>query len=110
MTEIDALNLTLTPVTPGFTFVPEQIKIYIGQIKVKFRVSIPLGFAEGEYEVNWETKGDLESPIYTPIKKTTVIVTGKGSRHSYYRRHSHIDKYSERYPIPRKLVANHILH
>jgi hypothetical protein len=88
MTEIAALNLTLIPVTPGFTFVPEQIKITIGQIKVKFRVSIPLGFAEGTYEVNWETKGDLESPLYTPIKKTSVVVTGKGSRlvvirHSY---------------------------
>lgn len=80
VTEIAALNLTLIPITPGFTFVPEQIKVNIGQVKVKFRVSVPLGFAEGTYEVNWETKGDLESPLYTPIKKTSVVVTGKGSK------------------------------
>lgn len=80
MSEIAALNLVLIPVTPGFTFVPEQINVAIGQVKVKFRVSIPMGFAEGTYEVNWETKGDLSSPLYTPIKKTTVVVTGKGSK------------------------------
>lgn len=80
MTEIAALNLTLVPVTPGFTFVPEEIKINIGQIRVKFRVSVPMGFTEGEYTVDWITKGDLESPIYTPIRKTSVVITGKGSK------------------------------
>lgn len=81
MTEISALNLTFVPATPGFTFVPDEIKIFIGQIKVKFRVSVPMGFAEGEYEVEWVTKGDLDQPIYTPIKKTKVIITGKASKH-----------------------------
>lgn len=79
LTEIAALNLTLIPITPGFSFVPEEIKINIGQIKVKFRVSVPMGFSEGEYTVTWVTKGDLESPIYTPVKKTTVVITGKGN-------------------------------
>lgn len=79
MTEINALNLILIPVTPGFTFVPEQIKINIGEIRVKFRISVPMGFTEGDYTVDWVTKGDLDSPIYTPIKKTSVTITGKGS-------------------------------
>ena len=79
MTEIAALNLTFVPVTPGFSFVPNELKIYIGEIKVKFRVSIPMGFTEGEYEVEWITKGDSDPPIYTPIKKTQVVITGKGN-------------------------------
>lgn len=80
MSEISALNLTFVPATPGFTFVPNEIKIYVGQIQVKFRVSVPLGFTPGTYYVEWVTLNDLTPPIYTPIKKTTVIITGKGSR------------------------------
>ena len=109
MTEIAALNLTLIPITPGFTFVPEQIKITIGQIKVKFRVSIPLGFNEGTYVVNWETKGDLDSPLYTPIKKTSVVVTGKGSNHTFTR-HPYCDQHGQRCLLPRKLASNPLYH
>ena len=79
MTEIASLNLTFIPATPGFSFVPPEINIKIGQIKVKFRVSVPMGFAEGDYYVEWVTKGDFEPPIYTPIKKTKIVITGKGS-------------------------------
>ena len=79
MTEICSLNLTFVPVTPGFTFVPSEINLNIGEVKVKFRVSIPMGFSEGEYVVEWVTKNDFDPPIYTPIRKTTVVVTGKGS-------------------------------
>lgn len=79
MTEIASLNLTFIPATPGFSFVPTEINIKIGQIKVKFRVSVPMGFAEGDYYVEWVTKGDFEPPIYTPIKKTKIVITGKGS-------------------------------
>jgi hypothetical protein len=39
-----------------------------------------MGFTEGEYTVDWITKGDLESQIYTPIRKTSVVITGKGSK------------------------------
>ena len=79
MTEICSLNLTFIPVTPGFSFVPNEIKLSIGEVRAKFRVSIPMGFAEGEYEVQWLTKNDFDPPIYTPIKKTIVIITGKGA-------------------------------
>eukprot|EP01019_Chilodonella_uncinata_P004134 GABU01005024.1.p3 GENE.GABU01005024.1~~GABU01005024.1.p3 ORF type:complete len:171 (-),score=50.15 GABU01005024.1:34-546(-) len=78
ITEICALNLTFVPATPGFSFVPTQIKLNIGEVTAKFRVSIPEGFEEGEYTVEWTTLGDQDPPIYTPIKKTTVIITGKG--------------------------------
>jgi hypothetical protein len=109
VTEIAALNLTLIPITPGFTFVPDQIKVNIGQVKVKFRVSVPLGFAEGTYEVNWETKGDLESPLYTPIKKTSVVVTGKGSKRTVIR-HPDLDQHCERCDLPRKLSPDSLLY
>lgn len=79
MSEICALNLTFIPVTPGFSFVPSEIKLSIGEVKTKFRVSVPMGFTEGEYDVEWLTKNDFEPPIYTPIKKTRVVITGKGS-------------------------------
>ena len=80
VSEICALNLTLIPVTPGFSFVPNQIKVNIGQVQIVFRVSIPIGFTQGTYYVTWQTLGDLTPPLYTPIKKSTVVITGKGSR------------------------------
>jgi hypothetical protein len=79
MTEICALNLAFVAITPGFSTVPSEIRMNIGEIRVKFRVSVPLGFTEGEYYVEWLTKNDQDPPIYTPIKKTKVVITGKGS-------------------------------
>jgi hypothetical protein len=87
ITEICALNLTFVPATPGFSFVPGQIKLNVGEVTTKFRVSIPEGFAEGQYTVEWTTQGDQNPPIYTPIKKTIVIVTGKGSKFDSHRRY-----------------------
>lgn len=74
-TEIMALNLTFIPATPGFTFIPEPLEMKVGQIRTKFRVSVPMGFPDGEYYVNWITKGDQTPNIYTPIKKTRIIIT-----------------------------------
>lgn len=79
-TEIMALNLSFIPATAGFTFVPSPLEMKIGQNKTKFRVSVPMGFEDGSYYVEWVTKGDLSSPIYTPIRKSLVIITKKGSK------------------------------
>lgn len=79
-TEIMALNLTFIPATPGFTFIPEPLEMKVGQIRTKFRVSVPMGFPDGEYYVNWITKGDQTPNIYTPIKKTRIIITKQTSK------------------------------
>ena len=92
ITEICALNLTFVPATPGFSFVPNQIKLNVGEVTAKFRVSIPEGFAEGEYTVEWTTLGDQTPPIYTPVKKTTVIITGKGSKFLSSRHSPHVQQ------------------
>lgn len=70
-----ALNLTIRPTTPGFNIIPSSIPLTLGMIKSKFRVSVSEDFAEGTYEIQWETLNDLSSPFYTPIKNTKVIVT-----------------------------------
>ena len=106
ITEIAALNLTFVPATPGFSFVPTQIKLNIGEVTAKFRVSIPEGFEEGEYTVEWTTLGDQSPPIYTPIKKTTVVITGKGSnQQGAYLRYSSDIQQTQRCAVQRKLSA-----
>jgi len=70
-----ALNLTIRPTTPGFNIVPSTIPLTLGMIKSKFRVSVDEDFPTGTYEISWETLNDLDTPFYTPLKNTKVIVT-----------------------------------
>ena len=82
-TEIMALNLEFFPATPGFNFVPSPLKMGIGEKRTKFRVSVPMGFPDGKYYVNWQTKNELTPPLYTPIRKTKVIITKRGSKSNF---------------------------
>lgn len=36
---------------------------------------MPGSMVTGNYTVNWVTSGDLTDPIYTPVKKTLIVVT-----------------------------------
>ena len=75
-TEIMALNLTFFATTPGFQIVPQPLEMRIGQRRTKFRVSVPMSFPDGVYYIYWTTVGDLEEDqIYTPLKKTRVVVS-----------------------------------
>lgn len=56
-------------------FVPFELKLGIGQIKTRFRITISENMAEGDYLVNWEILNDLIPPYYTPIRPTRVTVT-----------------------------------
>ena len=58
-------------------FVPFELKLSIGQIKTRFRITISENMAEGDYLVNWEILNDLIPPYYTPIRPTRVSVTKK---------------------------------
>ena len=70
-----ALNLTLKPTLPGFSIIPYNIQLSLGQIQSAFVVSIPESFAIGTYYIIWETLGDLVPAFYTPLKQTRVNVT-----------------------------------
>lgn len=73
------LNITLKPTVPGFSFIPYENDISVGMIRKKFRISVPMNFYDGTYYLQWETLNDL-STYYTPLKKTTVIITKNGSK------------------------------
>lgn len=56
----------------------------IGQKKSKFRVSVPMSFPDGVYYIYWTTVGDLEQNIYTPVKKTKVIISKQQSKFFFF--------------------------
>lgn len=76
--EIMALNQTLVPTNSDIEFVPTQIQANIGLNMFKFRTSVPQATSAGNYTVTWQTKGDLADPMYTPLKKTIIIITENG--------------------------------
>eukprot|EP01017_Pseudomicrothorax_dubius_P002330 TRINITY_DN10026_c0_g1_i2.p1 TRINITY_DN10026_c0_g1~~TRINITY_DN10026_c0_g1_i2.p1 ORF type:complete len:572 (+),score=94.11 TRINITY_DN10026_c0_g1_i2:553-2268(+) len=69
------LNLTLKPMTEGFSILPNLVRIKVGDVKIPFRVSVPNTFTEGTYQILWTTIGDLVPPVYTPVKNSTVVIT-----------------------------------
>ena len=75
-----ALNLTFFPSTPGFSVVPSPLTMSIGEKETKFRVSVSMGFPDGEYYIYWTTANEITPPLYTPLRKTKVIITKKGSK------------------------------
>lgn len=72
------LNITLKAYIPGFSMIPYENAISVGVVKKKFRLSVPMNFYDGTYYIEWETINDL-TMYYTPLKKTTVVVTKNGS-------------------------------
>jgi hypothetical protein len=70
-----ALNLYFKGITDGFKVIPEFIPMYLGSVSTSFRVSVASDFPEGTYFIYWQTIGDQDPPIYTPLKKTKVIIT-----------------------------------
>jgi len=70
-----ALNLTLTPTSEGFTFIPNQIQLYTGDIKATFRISVPSTSRDETYVIVWAISGERSPPYYTPIQKSTFTVT-----------------------------------
>jgi hypothetical protein len=54
------LNLTLVPSITGLKIIPAEIKFSLGEIKTKFRISVPETTNDGEYYIVWETKNDNE--------------------------------------------------
>jgi hypothetical protein len=73
-----ALNLTFQPIIEGFYLVPKLIKLSLAEIQSVFRVAVPQNIEEGTYYIRWVTLGDQDPPIYTPLKKTKVIVSKIG--------------------------------
>lgn len=70
-----ALNLTLIPFSSGFSFIPGEIKLQIGDVYNDFRISIPKGTAEKIYYITWTTVGEISPAYYTPVLRTPFHVT-----------------------------------
>lgn len=70
-----ALNLTLTPYTFGFVFIPTDISIGTGDMSVYFRLSVPLDVDDTQYVINWKVSGEAIPAFYTPINKSLFKVT-----------------------------------
>ena len=64
-----ALNLTLVPSSTGFTFVPFNIELGVGEIYEDFRISVPASTDDNEYIINWTILGERNPLFYTPISK-----------------------------------------
>lgn len=77
MTDISALNLIIQGTSDKIKIVPQEIKLNIGENAKKIRFSVPNDVNKGEYYVTWMTNGDLDPPMYTPLRKTKIIVTQK---------------------------------
>lgn len=69
------LNLTFKGSIEGISLVPEKIDISLGEVSSKFRLSVPKDVNDGSYYIVWETYNDEEVPLYSPLKKTKVIIT-----------------------------------
>jgi len=73
-----ARNLTLEPTVAGnvFSVKPAEINFTLGEIRTKFRVSVPKTTNDGVYYITWKTKHDATpEPLYTPLENTRVKVT-----------------------------------
>ena len=70
-----ALNLTFKPFTSGFSVVPNSLNINVSQIQTSFRVSVPKTVSPGTYYIQWETLNDFSPPMYTPLRKTKVVIS-----------------------------------
>jgi hypothetical protein len=74
------LNLTIKPVTEGFSVLPFANEFGVGRIMIKFRISVSMNFFDGTYSLKWMTFNDIQGGYYTPIKTTKVIITKNKSK------------------------------
>ena len=72
-----AFNLTLHTRLNGVMFDPDDIRINIGADVAYFKISVPHDYNPGTYELAWRLKGEKYPLIYTPIKKSKLIITDK---------------------------------
>ena len=75
-----ALNLTFSTTVTSFALFPSVILMNLGYLQSVFRVSVPVSLAEGTYYITWVTTGEQTPLLYTPLKKTKVIVTNLKSK------------------------------
>ena len=68
------LNLTLEPVTSGFSLLPFEITVNVGMQETWFQITVPQDIAQGLYVLSWNKINDEVPAIYTPIKDTIVLV------------------------------------
>jgi hypothetical protein len=76
LSEICSLNLTIIGSNEFIRIQPQALMMTIGMQSLKFRVSVPEETDISEYFIEWKIYGDFDSPLYTPIEPTKVIVTG----------------------------------
>lgn len=74
--EICALNITISVQNPLLSIYPSNIEFHTGDLYKFVRVSAPSQASEGEYELIFTIEGDSIG-LYTPIRKSTVIVTAR---------------------------------
>ena len=70
-----ALNLNFSTSITTLSLYPSVIFMNLGDLQSVFRVTVPVSLTEGTYFITWVTRGDQIPPLYTPLKKTKVIVT-----------------------------------
>jgi len=70
-----ALNLQFITTVTTLSLYPNIISMNLGDLTSTFRVTVPVSLTAGTYYVVWVTVGDQNPPIYTPLEKTTVVVT-----------------------------------
>jgi hypothetical protein len=69
-----ALNLTLVPQSPPFSFFPAQISFSVGQFQAQFRLSVPANTEDTDYVILWSILGENTPPFYTPVQKSQFTV------------------------------------
>ena len=77
------MNLTIKPVTEGFSVIPFANEFGVGKIMIKFRISVTMNFYDGIYSLKWMTFNDIQGGYYTPIKTTKVIITKNKSNKDF---------------------------
>lgn len=53
-----ALNVTITPESDAFTFIPYSIDFTVGDLVKYFRISVPSGTADDTFYTTWTIYGD----------------------------------------------------
>ena len=72
-----ALNLSIKASSAGFSISPSSIELSAGMIEAPFRIAVPRNFETGTYTINWQIEGELTPAYYTPVQKSTVLISSK---------------------------------
>ena len=71
------LNLSIKASTSGFSISPSSIELSTGMVKAPFKIAVPRNFETGTYSISWQIEGELTPAYYTPVKKSTVLISSK---------------------------------